>query len=73
MGAGVGGLLLDYAYLPSSVGGDNQRLGIVLYLATVHTASGASEVKSTPPTPDTNKQQSSRWHPVSGASFLRAA
>jgi hypothetical protein len=30
MGAGVGGLWLDYAYLPSSAGGDNQRFGIVL-------------------------------------------
>jgi len=60
MGAGVGGLWLDYAYLPSSVGADNQRLGIVLFRAKLRTAPGAPEVKSTPATLDTNRKQSSR-------------
>ncbi len=57
MGAGVAGVWLDYAYLPSNVGGDNQRLGIVLYRAKVRTAPGTLETKRTPGTAATGRER----------------
>jgi len=56
---GASGLWLDYAYLPSGVGGDNQRLGIVLYRAKARTLPGTTEVKGTPAAPGTHPQRGS--------------
>ena len=57
MGAGVAGLWLDYAYLPSGVGGDNQRLGVLLYRAKARTAPGVLETRSAPQTPATTRER----------------
>ena len=60
VGAGVGGLWLDYAYLPSSMGGDDQRVGIVLYRARARTDPGAPEARLTPRTSGPSRERGAK-------------
>ena len=59
VGAGVGGLWLDYAYLPSSMGGEDQRLGIVLH-RRAQADPDAAEAKLTPRTSDPSRTRGAK-------------
>jgi hypothetical protein len=52
LGAGLGGVWLDYAYLPSDAGATEQRLGVVLRFAAPGWRGRELGAKRVPVTPD---------------------